>query len=133
MTEEISSTEENFTNSDTESQEDQVQNFLSNNYDYILDIYDELKEMFAMNPNFLNRLDSVAFCDYLIDIIFENNQTRVNVCNNFFTFIDVFYKEIIITHKYINKFLDKYKSNVTLEECEKFCFTYSELYNDYLM
>ena len=53
----LSSTEEVCTNSDTDSHEEPVQLFLSDNYDNILDIYYELKEIFAMNPNFLSLLE----------------------------------------------------------------------------
>lgn len=129
----LSSTEEVCTHSDTESHEDSEQLFLSNNYDDILDLYDELKEMFPMNPNFLILLESVTFCDFITDLIFERINKYDHITNDFFTFIEVFNHEIRISYNYINNFMFKYNTKISIQQWEKFCFTYSELYDSELM
>lgn len=133
----LSSTEEICTNSESDCCEDPEQIFLSNHYDNILDLYYELKEMFPMNPNFLCLLDSVTFCDYVTDLIFEkkvglSNQTT-QLSNDFYTFFETFKHETHISFNYINNFLHYLNTKFTIEQWEKFCFTYSELYKNVLM
>jgi hypothetical protein len=133
----LSSTEEICSNSDIESYEDPEQIFLSNNYDNILDLYYELKEMFPMNPNFLCLLDSVTFCDYVTDLIFEKkvgvNYQTIQLSNDFFTFIEAFKHETHISFNSINNVLYNFNTKITIEQWEMFCFTYSELYKNELM
>lgn len=129
----LSSTEEVCTNSESDSCEDSEQIFLSNNYDNMLDLYYELKEMFPMNPNFLSLLDSVTFCEYITDLVHEKKVTYSRISINFFTFMEMFLNETRISYNYMNNFLHNYNIKITLEQWEKFCFTYSELYKYDLM
>jgi hypothetical protein len=129
----LSSTEEVCTNSESDSCEDSEQIFLSNNYDNMLDLYYELKEMFPMNPNFLSLLDSVTFCEYITNLVFEKKVTYSRISSDFFTFMEMFLNETRISYNYMNNFLHNYNIKITLEQWEKLCFTYSELYKDDLM
>lgn len=106
--------------------------FLSDHLDTLLDLFDDIKERFAFNPLFLGRLKPTEFVDYMIESAYALYDTRVDENyynshrNDFETFVNEYTKEMKITYTELDNFLEAYDCYaIDFESFSQFCFRYS--------
>lgn len=103
-----------------------IDKFITDESDNILDIYYDIKNRF---PYFFDKLSFPIYTDLLIDIIFTDNTTmykNYEMCNSYF--FDENIKEISITQEITNYFLKKYKKSVNNNIWDNFCYKYTYCY-----
>lgn len=121
-----------FSHSDTEdSKPYNIDDFLSEHLDNILDIYYDIQERF---PYFLDKVTSTAFVDFIIDNAFYMYDTKhvetyfKKNTKSYTKFIQEYSKEITTTYILIDNFLQKQNMNaIDTILFNKFCFMNSFL------
>lgn len=107
--------------------------FLSEYTENMLDIFDDLKKRFSLNPDFLCDLKSTQFIDFISTIILYNKYThKVNFSeNDLIYFYNIYNKEIDISYHIVNKFVKTFKIDLDCNNWIQFCCKNSYITNYY--
>jgi hypothetical protein len=109
---------------------------ISNNHDMlllhytndILDIFDNYKERFATNPDFLCKLKGFIFVNFVIDYILHPSSNRIknnaSISENEI-FEDVFKNELKISYNIIYQFMKELKVDLSFDNWKTYCQKYS--------
>lgn len=110
--------------------EREIDMFISEHLDDILDMFYEFQERFSLCPYFLANLKCVHLTDFLIDVIFHNaghrRLTRAQLVL-YERFIFEYESELHISSTTINGFVTPFKRRVPPLDWALFCFSFSDL------
>lgn len=104
-----------------------IDTFLSDSLDDIMDMYDEFKSRFSYDPFFLGHLQSTELTEFFTDIIFvkdPNMNTNIN-SDVYENFCEEYEKEISTSFAFAHSFLTKHDFNLAISTWALFCFKYS--------
>lgn len=108
----------------------EIDAFISEHLDDILDMFYEFQERFSWCPFFLANLKSTHLTDFLIDVVFNNrhrqplNRTQLVLYERFIVEYEV---ELHISLTMVNTFLNRFKCTVPPLSWALFCFSFSDL------
>jgi hypothetical protein len=105
-----------------------IDTFLSDSLDDIMDMYDEFKSRFSYDPFFLGYLQSTELTEFFTDILFVKAHLRSKSPQNsnvYDNFCEEYEKEISTSFAFAHPFLMKHDFNLAISTWALFCFKYS--------
>jgi hypothetical protein len=104
--------------------------FLSEYTQTLLDIHEDIKMRFRLNPDFLCNLDSTMFIHFLTDTIFNNVET-IDIIGNktkkLQFFYDVFTDPIECSFNLVNNFTSSFNIQLNFNSWLILCNKYSQI------
>ena len=109
------------------SSNNEIDKFLHESLDNILDIYDDFKCRFAYNPYFLGNLKGTALTDFFIDVLFLQEDTILSKKDYslFYEFYEEYQSELSISFTIVDNFMSNYKCNLSPSTWAIFCLHFS--------
>lgn len=105
-----------------------IDTFLSDSLDDIMDMYDEFKSRFSYDPFFLGHLQSTELTEFFTDVLFVKDHLRSKSPDNsdvYYNFCEEYEKEISTSFAFAHAFLMKHDFHLEPSTWALFCFTYS--------
>lgn len=103
--------------------------FLLHYTDIIIDLFYELKERFALNPDFLSKLKTTIFIDFIINTVLYDNilysqqiTNEKDITKDILYFENIFCNELHISYDIINSFITTFKIKLSYEKWKVFCY-----------
>jgi hypothetical protein len=98
--------------------------------DEILDIFDDYKERFVTNPDFLCNLKGFVFINFIVDYILHPvthavKNTKTVSENEIFE--DIFKNELTISYNIIHNFMKQFKIDISFNNWKTYCQKYSNI------
>jgi hypothetical protein len=111
------------------SSNNEIDKFLHDSLDNIMDMYDDFKCRFAYNPYFLGHLRGTDLTDFFIDVLFAQEDTE-NILTKkdytlFYTFHEEYQNELNTSFAIVDNFLSKYKYSLSPSSWAVFCLQFS--------
>jgi hypothetical protein len=111
------------------SSNNEIDKFLHDSLDNIMDMYDDFKCRFAYNPYFLGHLRGTDLTDFFIDVLFIQEDTENIITKKdytlFYTFYEEYQSELSTSFAIVDNFLSKYKYNLSPSLWAVFCLQFS--------
>ena len=102
--------------------------------DEILDIFDDYKDRFVTNPDFLCNLKGFVFVNFIVDYILHPvlhavthavKNTKTVSENEIFE--DIFKNELTISYNIIDNFMKQFKIDISFNNWKTYCQKYSNI------
>jgi len=103
--------------------------FLLHYTDDLLDIFHDIKNRFALNPDFLSKLKTTIFVDFITHYVLYGNESSEyyikdtkNITKDIIYFQNIFYNELNISYNLIHSFTQLFKIKLCLQKWTYFCY-----------
>jgi len=118
--------------SDTENDSSNIKEFndeelfLLDYTDDLLDIFHDLKTRFALNPDFLSKLKTTTFVDFITNYVLYGTESKGRkyeyITKDFSYFENTFCNELNISYNIINYFVSSFKIKLCFQNWTYFCY-----------